>query len=115
MQDRHQIGQRKRRELAGQEVANFQSGSMLAEQDCQFGIHFLWNRGTGVTTAALPATTAATAPTASAAAPATPAPATYGFDYEIGRFAFLCCQGDFRSRHAALHGLQLISGLHFVQ
>jgi hypothetical protein len=72
---------------------------MLTEQDRQFGIHFPRNRGTGIT----------------AAAPATAAPATaYGFDYQIGRFAFLRRHDRFRSRRAALHGLELISCLHFV-
>ena len=78
---------------------------MLTEQDRQFGIHFLRNRWTSVTAAA-PATSATTSTAAAAAA--------YGFDDEIARFAFLRRHDGFLRRHAALHGLELISCLHFV-
>src|ERR1700733_1405189 len=89
---------------------------MFTEQDRQFGIHFLRNRGTSVTAAALAATTPATATPATAPASASAAPgAGYRLDYEIGGFAFLRSHNGFRSGHAALRGLELISCLHFVQ
>ncbi len=84
---------------------------MLTDQDRKFGIHFLRNRRARISGAA-PSTTTAAPPTSSGPAAAGP---PYGFDDQIGRLAFLGRHDGFRSRHAALRGLELIRCLDFVQ
>ena len=69
---------------------------MLTEQNPEFGIHFLRNRGASHTAAASPTTAPSTT-----AAPAT----AYGFDYEIGRFAFFGRLGMLVQRRV-LEGVQ---------